>query len=217
MKCVLPGCLKNQYYAMRHGRSEANEAGIVISDPVNGVTKFGLSPRGRAQVEDSLRLHPALNNVTRIVSSDFLRARETAELVRQRLRLQPPVMFDAGLRERFFGIHEAGSDDIYPRVWEMDRKDPAHREGGVEDAVSVQRRVAAVVASLEQDFSGETFLLVAHGDPLQIMQTAFAAMCAGSHRDLPHLETAGVVPLVRQLRRIEARHEDCCRHPATGK
>ncbi|KAJ1468777.1 hypothetical protein T484DRAFT_1854221 [Baffinella frigidus] len=31
--------LKNKYYAMRHGLSEANEPGIVVSDPVNGIPK----------------------------------------------------------------------------------------------------------------------------------------------------------------------------------
>ena len=42
--------LKNRYFAMRHGQSEANAAGIIVSDPANGCPRYGLTPLGRQQV-----------------------------------------------------------------------------------------------------------------------------------------------------------------------
>ena len=53
-------------------------------------------------------------------------------------------------------------------------------------------RVTGLVAELEQRRQGATFLLVSHGDALQILQTAFARREASAHRQLPHLQTAEI-------------------------
>ena len=195
---LLPKRLRNRYFAMRHGRSEANAAGIVVSDPERGIAEYGLSNHGRKQVLDAIQRQGQSLRRCRIVSSDFLRARQTAELAHHYLGLKEPVRYDARLRERFFGVHEGGDDKAYPVVWALDMEDPRHEEGQVESAVAVQRRVADVINALEHDWQGEVLLIVAHGDPLQILQTAFAGISAAHHRDLPHLETAAIRELIRQ-------------------
>ena len=158
---------------------------------------YGLCEEGRLQVRDAVHQHRLLLANCRVVSSDFLRARETAELVCQLLGLKHPLKQDVRLRERYFGIHEGCSDRIYPSVWDLDCENPEHEEGGVESAAAVQRRITGVIQSLEQDWGDQDFLLVAHGDPLQMLQTAFAGISACHHRSQPHLETAGVRELVR--------------------
>ena len=57
------------------------------------------------------------------------------------------------------------------------------------------RRATEVVWSLESYYDDQTFLLVAHGDTLQILLTAFKKYPASRQRELKHLETAEIRPL----------------------
>ena len=181
---------------MRHGHSEANEAGIVVSDPDLGTTGFGLSREGVGQVELTLSTNRELDQDTLIISSDFKRAWETAELMHTKLGCTCPLITDRRLRERYFGRHDGGSDSIYPQVWEMDRIDPSHTRNEIESADAVMQRAVDLIVELERDYRNIKIVLVAHGDVLQILQTAFARLSAGQHRDQPHLGTG-------ELRRLE--------------
>ncbi len=198
MSGTLPEVLSNRYFVMRHGHSMANAAGIVISDPANGVTNYGLSDAGREQVAHSITRTDSLTAETRVFCSDFLRARETANMVCAALGSGCELCADERLRERFFGRYEGGDAAIYPEIWRLDREDPSHETGGVESALSVSHRVSALVNELEHEASGTVYLLVAHGDPLQILQAVFHGLDVGRHREIEHLETAEI----RELHRI---------------
>ncbi|NIT01386.1 MAG: histidine phosphatase family protein, partial [Candidatus Latescibacteria bacterium] len=78
----------------------------------------------------------------------------------------------------------------YSRIWEEDRVNPDSDRDRVESANRVMRRVTSLVVDLEREFSGEAFLLVSHGDAIQILQTAFSGLDAALHREIDHLETA---------------------------
>lgn len=186
------GSLSNQFYAMRHGHSEANAAGIIISAPEWGVAQYGLSAKGADQVAESLTAKHGLDQTTRVVSSDFKRARETAEMVIKALECRYPMIEDNRLRERFFGGYDRGSDLVYPKMWDLDRIDPSHTENDVESANAVMARVTELVVELDGLYCDSTILLVAHGDILQILQTAFARQDASRHREQKHLETAEI-------------------------
>ena len=85
----------------------------------------------------------------------------------------------------------------YPEVWAADA-DAARPLGlwadaAVEPAAAVQDRATRLVRALDARHGpGAVLALVAHGDLLQILQTAFARADARAHRSLPHLETAEV-------------------------
>ena len=193
MNCILEfENLRNRYFVMRHGRSLANERGIVVSRPENGCHGFGLGAEGRAQVAASLERCSALDAETRILSSDFSRALESAYIAFEMLACRRPPCLEQRLRERDFGAWELGSSEAYENVWLEDAKNPEQASDGVESAASVMRRMTSLVAELESTCSGETLLLVSHGDPLQLLQTAFAKQPASRHRRLTHLETAEI-------------------------
>lgn len=176
---------------MRHGQSLANTAGLIVSRPENGVNNYGLSDKGRQQVEAGINAS-ALPASIRIFSSDFMRALETADIIHQSLACAQPVTFDKRLRERHFGDLELGPDSRYPEIWALDQHDPEHCEHGVESVSSVIQRSSTVILECEERYQSETCLLIAHGDILQILQTAFSGISAALHRQLPHLETAEV-------------------------
>lgn len=182
----------NRYVGLRHGESVANQQGIILSNPRDGVTHYGLTLRGRQQVEESLASATCLDARARIYTSDFRRARETAEIAHAWLHCVHPLIASTALRERFFGDWEGTSNCHYADVWAADAGDPRHTQHGVESAQAVRDRLLRLVMELERQWQGETILLVSHGDPLQILQTAFLGQSPAMHRSLPPLHTAEI-------------------------
>ena len=188
--------LANRYFAIRHGNSLANQQGIIVSRPENGVSGYGLSETGQSQVLETLARDKYLDSATLIVSSDFRRARETAEIIHRQLNSETPLCFDPRLRERNFGELELGPDDGYARIWEEDEISADNRPAAVESANQVMTRVSDLVRDYESMYSAVTVLLVSHGDALQILQTAFCKQDAATHRQQAHLETAEIRQLL---------------------
>ena len=188
--------LKNRYFVMRHGKSLANQLGLIVSSPENGVNSYGLNTDGQGQVINNVADNSALADVSLILSSDFQRTRETAEITHEVLGCTEEVVFHKHLRERFFGDLELTSHDQYQKVWDEDALDGSHTRFGVESTEAVMERITSLITTLDGYFTDTSFLLVSHGDTLQILQTAFAKLEAGQHRSLPHLETAEVRELV---------------------
>lgn len=185
---------RNRYLLMRHGHSEANRQGLIVSDPANGLQAFGLSPTGQRQLDDvtSHWLHAV---PTRIVHSDFLRTTQTAQCVAERfgLTLEP----EPRLRERYFGAFEGEPSEHYASVWEGDAADPDHSRHGVEAVSHVAARMQQVITDWEARTVDETIVLVSHGDPLQILLTVLAGKPLSGHRGQPALEPASITRVGR--------------------
>jgi len=115
---------------------------------------------------------------------------------------------DAALRERWFGEWDGGSDVHYEDVWKDDAANPYHTVRGVESVWSVLDRATRLVRSVDDAVSRSCLddddddddgclwiVCVAHGDVLQILQTAFGRnLDPSKHRSLDHLETATLRP-----------------------
>lgn len=241
-----PGChnlletlpnLRNKYFAIRHGQSEANVQKIISSHPDVSTVTHGLSSVGieqarqagkelaaafstdvtNAHVDPEVPFSSTRNIV--IVSSDYLRAKETAELIAEEFQKvsncnetssksclfnAQPFRLEKRLRERSFGSFHGSSDTNYAKVWQLDEQDANHTEWDVESVNSVLSRTTQLILDLEKEFANDVdsrsthtiVLLIAHGDVLQILQTAFAKMDGKRHRTLPHLETASPRELI---------------------
>jgi broad specificity phosphatase PhoE len=188
------GRLANRFAVMRHGQSKANAAGIIVSSIEHDRRgDYGLSERGRQQALAAAR-GCGLPGDTVICTSDFSRATQTAQIVREHLGVQEVVIAKA-LRERCFGEWEGSATSNYARVWAADETDRGQADGDVEPAAAVLDRVTAFIADLEQRYSGRDILLVSHGDTLQILQAGFLRIDPSRHRSLPELRTAEIRPL----------------------
>jgi broad specificity phosphatase PhoE len=186
--------LANRFSVMRHGQSTANVAGLIVSRIENGRRgEYGLSELGRKQAL-AAALDCGLPGDTVLCTSDFSRARQTAHIVAAQLGAAEAVTAPA-LRERCFGDWEGSSTDRYERVWAADEADPDHADDNVEPVAAVLERTSALVMELDRRYSGRDILLVSHGDPLQILQTAFLRIDPSRHRSLPALATAEIRPL----------------------
>ncbi|MDO8530421.1 MAG: histidine phosphatase family protein [bacterium] len=192
--------LKNSYFGMRHGEGFATVQGIIISDPECGTfKKYPLTVVGRWQVKHSImraKKMGLLGPSPRIYSSPFSRCAEAAEIVREVLGIKEKILLDTRLRERWFGSLDQTRVENYRQVWRLDRWDSYHKTFGVESPGEVENRMRDFVMGCERDHVGETFLLVSHGDPLQILATALHGILPGFHRKLPELGLAEIRELV---------------------
>jgi hypothetical protein len=110
--------LQGAVFILRHGRSLANAAELVISSMANGVLpEFALAAEGvqqaaaaGAQLAAALAAAGVPALAVRIMASPFSRTRQTAETVAAALGLPTDaVEMEPALRERFFGsAHERG-------------------------------------------------------------------------------------------------------------
>jgi len=186
---------RNSYLLMRHGESDANVSGVIVSDPKIGCERFGLTDRGSKQIIASVKGFTG-EAITQIVCSDFLRTLQTAQLVANTLNLPQPEQ-EVGLRERFFRKWEGMSAEHYENIWQRDEMDK-HSDDGVERPQEVAQRGLMVLERLEQQYQGEVILLVSHGDMLQILSTSIAGISPHKHRSLPHHQTGEIKYLVTE-------------------
>lgn len=187
--------LKNKYFILRHGESEAFKLHLVLSHPENGISKFGLTKKGREQVKDSLNKFilknkgKYLNKDTIIYSSDFKRAKESAEVASKILKIKD-INFTELLRERNFGDFENTTDENYKLAWKWDKElgDKSLKKLKIENTKVVQARTSKLILNLEKIYFDKNILLVAHCDTLQILITAFQNKLPNLHRSIKKLE-----------------------------
>ncbi len=205
--------LQNTYFALRHGQSEANVEKIIASNPVIACHQYGLSSLGRQQAQqasqDIVDYYLLRNNDVAsfsgicLLSSDLLRAKQTAEAVALAVKNHNngdaaiPILFhndqvitEIRLRERGFGEWDLSEDSNYEEVWKDDAVDPSHTRRGVESVDSVMDRVTECILDWDARLENYMVVCVAHGDVLQILQTSFSKLDGSKHRTLQHLETA---------------------------
>ncbi|KAJ3062356.1 hypothetical protein HDU98_001772 [Podochytrium sp. JEL0797] len=188
---------------VRHAQSMANVADRICSWPENGtLSTEGLSDVGKAQIATSaLEFTSTLtlpkDAAIKLISSDFTRARETAEIILTTLQAagftSASLSLDVRLRERFFGGFEGKSgNDGYPQVWESDSRKVVFP--GTESPIEVADRSVSVVREILNANDCELAFFVAHGDTLQIMQTQAKEnqMSPWDQRKLVHFENAQI-------------------------
>jgi probable phosphoglycerate mutase len=180
--------LKNRYYGFRHGESQANVEGVIVSDPALGTVRYGLTEKGRRQVHCSISSAGDLDSQTLVVSSDFKRAVETAEIIKEVLGTDP-VVLDERLRERDFGGWEGQTLASYAEAWLQDAYSPDQPGNGTESADAVRLRMQEVIESLEEQYAARNIILVSHGDPLMILMTCFKDIPAARHRSITYIDT----------------------------
>jgi alpha-ribazole phosphatase len=145
---------------VRHGQTDWN-----VEGRYQGQADPPLNEVGRAQVR-ALAERLAGRAIEAIYGSDLQRARETAHIIAQTLRL--PLRIDPRLREVKLGEWEGRLvQEIragYPEAWEARRRDPVHaRPPGGETAAEVAARVRAAADDIARQHPVGPVLVVSHG------------------------------------------------------
>lgn len=158
--------LKNTYYLIRHGEALSNQNNILISS-IKRSPESPLTEDGQSQVTAMCsRLQG--ESITQIISSDFLRTQQTAEMVSDCLSI--PVTYDARLRERFLGDFDGCHIDDMKAEVAIDDLQWDQCSHGMETYSSILERMLELVTELESRFQGESIALVSHSAPLRILR-----------------------------------------------
>lgn len=161
------------FWFLRHGETDWNAQGLS-----QGWTDVPLNAVGLLQARRAARTLQGLNVAT-IVASPLSRARVTAEVVAEALRL--PVAFDDDLREVSFGEQEGQPMGDWYDDWIAGDYTPP---GGEAFAVLLARAVAAVNRATARP---APVLVVAHGALFRALRLAFG------HE--PNVRTPNALPI----------------------
>lgn len=190
------GVHNNRYYLMRHGESRANKNGLIVSQAENALNEYGLTAKGADQVMKAA-LGTRLNRCAIIVSSDYKRASETAQIMHSVIDCKHPVQYSKRLRERGFGRWELCSHEHYETVWQNDLSNPDVSVDGVETVSQALQRSLDLIDQLERQYTNESILMVGHGDVLQILLAHHHNINPRFHRSLSGIDNADIRSLAK--------------------
>jgi probable phosphoglycerate mutase len=161
---------------VRHGETEDNKKGVF-----QGQEGSELNDRGREQA-GRLAARLARTPVAAIVSSDLVRARETAGIVGA--AVDRPVTTDEDLREIFLGAWQgltiAQISQRFPDEWAAWRAgDPAVRRGGGETYGELAARMVRAMRRVAEAHKGETVVVVSHGAAIKTFGGEVLGMTPG--------------------------------------
>jgi isoleucyl-tRNA synthetase len=162
----LKGLIKksgNTYTLLRHGEAESNVLGILNSEIPN---KYHLTEKGKGQIK-ARGNELAQKGIDVIVSSDFLRTKETARIVAEACGIPAnEIVYDVRLRE--YGV----GPSLEGKPWK-DIETAVKARGlqpGMETPAELKKRVLAAVYDMDKKYSGKRILIVSHGAPLNTIK-----------------------------------------------
>lgn len=145
-------------YLVRHGETDWN-----AEKKIQGHTDIALNQNGRKQAKELANTIAHLK-IDKIISSDLLRARETAEIVNEEINKR--VSFDTRIKEVGFGLLEGIKiENITPKLWDTYNLNPEVIEA--ESKEHVFERVKEFFDELQ--FSKDNILIVTHGGILRMI------------------------------------------------
>ena len=149
---------KNKYFAMRHGESLSNINGIL---DINGDVNNHLTDNGREsimKVKENNKI-----NFDIIISSPFLRTKETAEIIAD----GKEIIYDERLRESNLGIWDKRSVIDYHKA--IENYNLKKKVEGGESHQDMINRTMSLLAELENKYQNKNILLISHAGPISMM------------------------------------------------
>lgn len=150
---------------MRHGEAESNTQRIVSSS-ITASNSHGLTKQGLREAEQTGK-RLTQESIEIVISSPFLRAKQTAEIVAVALGINPKqIITDERLKEIDTGVFDGKSIDEYRGYFPSMREKFTRRPKGGENLLEVKCRVMELFEELEEKYQNKTILFVSHEYPL---------------------------------------------------
>ena len=158
----------NKYFAMRHGQAESNVENFINSRIENN--NCHLTEKGKKQVLAAAKiLRQAQDKIDLIFSSDFLRTRETAEIVAEKLGFEKSkIIFDERLREINTGIFDGQNVENYRKFATVEEKFYKTPSKG-ENLTDLKNRVAEFLYEIDKKYSDKNILIISHEYPIWLL------------------------------------------------
>ncbi len=153
----------NKYFIMRHGETECNVRGEVSSTVNND---DNLTEQGIEQVKKSAN-ELKDKNIDLIITSPFIRTRETAELLAENIGLdKEKIIYDDRLHEMSVPMYEGKQWSEYHNDFPKSVKNFNEAPEGNESYEDVRRRSMSFLYDTESKYANKNILIVTHGSPV---------------------------------------------------
>lgn len=175
----VPG--RNRYFFVRHGGSQNNEAGTLNTELQNKDLS-PLTPAGEKQAAAGAKKLKR-EKVDAIFSSQFRRARETADILSEALGVA--VTEDARINEYHIGpLFEGKTITEFHDQWGDRAKRVNEAPPGGETWLDIRQRMFNFLHELDAKNEGKTFLIVTHADPILVVRWALSMQPAPTITEL---------------------------------
>ncbi len=171
-------------YLVRHGQTEWN-----VNGRAQGHTDIELDATGKAQAQCLASAFQEIG-ISRVISSDLARAKQTAQAVHQVTGGE--FIIDTRLRERSFGTWEGLQfDEVLRRREEIEKQGVdlfQHRPDEGESMQDVWDRVTSIVTDLSAQ--KEPLAIITHGGTLSVLLAQLLRATAATSRSFRFGNTA---------------------------
>jgi len=156
----------NHYFILRHGESVNN-----ISNLINCLKEdkdlYPLTLKGRLAIE-KLAQKLEKEKIDLIFSSDFLRTKETAQIISRRLNLK--IHFDPRLREINVGIFNGQKAKSYEEFFDSPALKFYKNPPQGENLKQLAQRVFNFIIDIEKKYKNKNILIISHEYPLWMLE-----------------------------------------------
>lgn len=155
----------NKFIGMRHGEGEHNVANICSADPEypHHLTEEG-KDLARKNAEKLKK-----EGITKIVTSPFVRTRETADIVADVLGFpKSEIVVDERLSEYKYGEFNLKSRNEYIE-WRKTHNDFYTAPSGGESLFDAKKRFSEFIYNTDYKYNNETVLFISHGIAFEVM------------------------------------------------
>jgi isoleucyl-tRNA synthetase len=161
----------NKYFVMRHGGADSNFREYIDS----GSNKDNhLTEEGKANVLEKAK---ELEDIDLIISSDILRAKETAEIVSKELDVK--VIYDKRIREKDFGGYDGKTIGEYSKLFKnLEDKFETECPGG-ENRNDVRKRIGEFIYDINSNYKDKNILIISHGTPIHLLYSSVEGLDKG--------------------------------------
>jgi len=162
---------------VRHGESFGNRERYFAADPPS----LGLTPEGYTQAAVAARTIAAAFAPVLVVTSPYVRARETARVIAGALGV--PFEVEPRLHEREVGVHRGQSYDSVSAAPGFERARPwTYKPAGGESLEEVRARVAPVLDGLARTHPERDVVVVSHGGVMMCLWAHLTDRWEGAHK-----------------------------------
>jgi len=156
-----------RFLLMRHGEAESNVSNMVSSGA--SARKVHLTEKGRAEAVAAAKKLDK-EKISAIYCSPYARTRETADIIAEALGL--PVATDERICEAEFGSMVGKTPAEFYAAFPSPSDRWTHAPEGGENFSQIRKRMIDFVREIDAKHSGETVLVVSHGDPIYVLDCA---------------------------------------------
>ncbi len=182
---------RNRYIFIRHGESTNNLNETLDTELSDGTA--GLTARGREQARQVAQKLKT-EKIDVIISSQFARAKETADIIGQEIKLA--VTTESRVNEYHIGlVYEGKTIEEFHQGF-GDRAVRLHEAPpGGETWLQIRARMFNILHQLDAKYEGKTILIVTHSDPIYVVRWALSLQPESVLHDVPMVDNAKPIEL----------------------